>query len=341
MKNETNWTAQQEAQVLEPYTYLYSNPGKDIRSTIIYAFNEWLRVDEENLRIVLQAVEMLHTASLLIDDVEDRSELRRGERAAHLVYGEASTINSANYIYFSAMALLRRTRNPDVIQIFEEEILNLHRGQGLELYWRDRCGLLPSFLSPSEEEYISMVNNKTGGLLRMAIRLMQALSPIPTKTDYVPLANMLGILFQIRDDYMNLASTQYCKEKGFCEDLTEGKFSFPIIHGILKRDLRSSRLREILLLKTDDVRLKVEACDIMRALGSLKYTVKVVQQLDRICRKEVQTLCGNTSLIKILDRLCIESDNTDIDDTIPLEHDLLCKIQSHLSNGHSSSLEVA
>lgn len=320
MKIPTNWTHTQEAQVLQPYTYLYSNPGKDIRSTLIQAFNAWAQVEDDKLSIVLQAVEMLHTASLLIDDVEDRSELRRGQMAAHLKFGEASTINAANYVYFSAMALLRSTHNDEVISIYEEEILNLHRGQGLELYWRDTCGRESA--CPTQEEYIGMVNNKTGGLLRMAIRLMQALSiqhhGRQKCHDLVPLANMVGILFQIRDDYMNLASTQYCREKGFCEDLTEGKFSFPIIHGILYRGPRSARLAEILMLKTDDVGLKMEACEILRTSGSLEYTVKVVNQLDATCRQEIEQLGGNAELVKILERLRISGDGSEISETIAL-----------------------
>ena len=54
-------------------------------------------------------------------------------------------------------------------------------------------------------------------------------------SDYVPLVNLIGILFQIRDDYQNLQDTTYTNNKGLCEDITEGKFSFPIIHAILAR----------------------------------------------------------------------------------------------------------
>ena len=88
-----------------------------------------------------------------------------------------------------------------------------------------------------------MVNNKTGGLLRLAVRLLHAES-VETR-DLIPLANLVGVLFQIRDDYMNLASANYTKEKGFCEDLTEGKFSFPVIHSILQTttEFGGSRLK--------------------------------------------------------------------------------------------------
>ena len=109
----------------------------------------------------------------------------------------------------------------------------------MDLYWRD------SLTCPTEQEYVEMVNNKTGGLLRLAVKLMQACSSSTTYChylcdeltgrDYVPLVNLIGILFQIRDDYQNLQDTQYTNNKGLCEDITEGKFSFPIVHAILSR----------------------------------------------------------------------------------------------------------
>lgn len=74
-----------------------------------------------------------------------------------------------------------------------------------------------------------MILDKTGGLFRMAVGLMQCFSS--NDEDYTELVNLMAIYFQVRDDLINLANTKYHKHKSFCEDLTEGKFSFPIIHG--------------------------------------------------------------------------------------------------------------
>jgi geranylgeranyl diphosphate synthase type 3 len=87
---------------------------------------------------------------------------------AHSIFGTAQTINSANYVYFLALQELQKLNNPAAIDIYTEELLNLHRGQGLDLFWRD------TLTCPTEEEYLEMVDNKTGGLFRLAVKLMQA-----------------------------------------------------------------------------------------------------------------------------------------------------------------------
>lgn len=86
---------------------------------------------------------------------------------AHSIFGIAQTINSANYAYFLAQQELYKLEDPRAFEIFTEELLSLHRGQGMDLYWRD------SLVCPNEEDYLTMVHNKTGGLFRVAIRLMQ------------------------------------------------------------------------------------------------------------------------------------------------------------------------
>ena len=134
-----------------------------------------------------------------IDDIQDGSSLRRGQASAHTIYGVAQTINSANHAYFLAQKeLLSLGEAPNMVKIFNEEMVNLHRGQGMDIYWRD------TLMTPTEDEYFLMISNKTGGLFRLAIRLMQAVSKC--HLDLVPLADVLGLIFQIQDDYLNLAS---------------------------------------------------------------------------------------------------------------------------------------
>ncbi|KIO18432.1 hypothetical protein M407DRAFT_16246 [Tulasnella calospora MUT 4182] len=295
--------------LLEPHTYISSMPGKDIRGKMIEAFNLWLHVPEETLATIAKVVGMLHNASLLMDDVEDDSQLRRGIPVAHKIYGIPQTINSANYVYFLAYQELFKLRERDrqsgdippkveLDRMVTEELMNLHRGQGLDLFWRD------TLTCPTEEQYIAMVNNKTGGLFRLAIKLMMAKST--SDVDYVPLVNLIGVYFQIRDDYMNLQSSEYTDNKGYCEDLTEGKFSFPIVHSV-RADTSNRQILNVLSKRPGTPTMKRYAVNYMRdRTASFEYTRGVLDKLDQQARAEVARLGGNPKLEAILDALQVK-----------------------------------
>ncbi|GAA5923387.1 farnesyltranstransferase [Sporobolomyces koalae] len=298
------WAPPQEQILVEPYTYLASIPGKEVRSALIGSFNEWMQCQDNDLEIVKKVVGMLHTASLLMDDVEDDSHLRRGMPVAHKIYGIPQTINSANYVYFLALQEVQRIRpSREGIRIEEtvtEELLNLHRGQGMDLFYRE------NLVVPTEQEYIEMVNNKTGGLFRIAIKLMMAASPQDPPRDYVPLANLIGIIFQIRDDYVNLQSVEYANNKGFCEDFSEGKFSFPIVHAI-RADQSNRQILNILRERPSSPGPKTYAVSYMnRKTNSFAYTRQVLRKLTAQAFAEVQRLGGNPGVEAILKKLEVE-----------------------------------
>jgi geranylgeranyl diphosphate synthase, type III len=227
---------------------------------------------------------MLHTSSLLIDDIQDNSMLRRGRPVAHNIFGVAQTINAGNYVYFLALQELQKLPCETVqqaMEIYTTEMLYLHRGQGMDLYWRD------TLTCPTEEDYLEMVSNKTGGLFRLAVKLMQSQSP--TTFDCLPLAEVLGQAFQIADDYKNLANQDYTQKKGLCEDLTEGKFSFPIIHSI-RSNPQNRELLHILAQRPTDVDIKRYAVRYMESTGSLDYTRDHVAGLLVRAKAEAQAI---------------------------------------------------
>ncbi|KAF2665159.1 terpenoid synthase [Microthyrium microscopicum] len=317
-----SWSSEKEKVLLGPFEYLYGQPGKDIRGQLVSAFNEWLQVPEDKLAVITKVVGMLHTASLLVDDVEDSSLLRRGEPVAHNIFGVPQVINSANYVYFLALQELSTLNNPLCIQIFTEELLNLHRGQGMDLFWRD------TLTCPTEADYLEMVSNKTGGLFRLAIKLMEAESttlrksgstalqdttsvpkesPATAGADQtqantsakstssaseltcVPLTTTIGLLFQILDDLLNLCSTTYHSRKGLAEDLTEGKFSFPVVHAI-RAQPSNLVLLNVLRQRTQDIEVKRYAVDYLEKCGSFEYTRRVIAELERKAIKEIGRL---------------------------------------------------
>lgn len=145
----------------------------------------------------------------------------------------------------------------------------------MDLFWRD------NLQCPTEEEYLEMVSNKTGGLFRLAIKLMMAESSIQDPTpDCLPLVQTISLYFQILDDLLNLSSVLYTERKGVAEDLTEGKFSFPVIHAI-KAEPTNMELINILRMKTNDLEVKKYAIGYMEKMGSFEYTKQILSQLEK------------------------------------------------------------
>lgn len=287
-------------QLWDPYRYLEGIPGKGLRVTHIQAFNTLLQAPEKVVENITWLVERLHNVSLLLDDIEDHAVLRRGRPVAHTIYGIPRTINTASYVMIRTLHEACGVF-PECQEVLFEELMALHEGQGMELYWRDM------HICPSEEEYKTMVFNKTGGLYRLAVKLLQGYSP-HKGLNLVNIADMFGILYQIQDDLLNLSSERYKKNKGFAEDISEGKYSFPVIHCL---DNRSStpavELAGILKEHTNDVELKERALNILIETGSIAYTQKTIARYYYQALKEIDdlNLPDSEPLKKLLDKLIV------------------------------------
>lgn len=209
-----------------PAHYISSMPSKGIRSALIDSLNVWLHVPPTAIKTITAVVNALHNASLILDDLEDNSPLRRGFPAAHIIFGQAQSINSANFMFVRAVQEAAQNLKPATLTAVLEELEGLYFGQSWDLYWKH------NLTYPSEAEYVNMVDHKTGGMFRMLLRMMQAEQVVAERPlvslDFERLTLLFGRFFQIRDDYMNFG--HYASQKGLCEDLDEGKFSYPIVY---------------------------------------------------------------------------------------------------------------
>ncbi|KAJ6535535.1 terpenoid synthase [Mycena capillaripes] len=297
---------------LQPFTYTTTNPGKGRRDAFLRAFanSQWISVPEAVIASVSKVVLMLHQASLMrvqLDDIEDSSLLRRGLPAAHQIYGVPRTVNAATYLFCLVHQELYHLRsacrgNHDLSLILTDELIQAHHGQSMELVWRD------SLCCPTEAEYIEMVQGKTGALLRLGVRLLIACSATDVENDYMPLVNLLGVHYQIRDDFMNLRSSDYFATKGFAEDIEEGKFSFPIVHGI-RTDMSNHEILNILQQRPTTPTLKKHVTAYLESqTKSFDYTLSVLDALEVEIRRQIESFGGNVALMGIVDSLHVDHD---------------------------------
>lgn len=179
-------------------------------------------------------------------------------------------------------------------------MLELHHGQGMEIWWRD------NFVSPSEDEYRQMVMRKCGGLFHLSVRLMQLFAPMEIRHNFNfdRLCQLLALFFQIRDDFCNLMSKEYENNKSYCEDITEGKFSFPILHAVNTRET-DTRIIHILKQRTQDLELKRYCVQLLEEFGSIEYTRQICDDLAKQIFDEIDALGGNNYLENLIQELSI------------------------------------
>ncbi|KAJ5027551.1 isoprenoid synthase domain-containing protein [Bipolaris maydis] len=277
--------------LMGPINYIASMPSKGVRSMLVESFNLWLKVPESSMRVIEKIVADLHNASLILDDIEDDSDLRRGQMATHLVFGQAQAINSANFMFVRAVREASGMKNEVAVPLLLHGLERMYQGQALDLYWKH------AMICPSISEYLHMVDCKTGGLFRMLLQLAKSESTVsyPSSLDLDTIVLLFGHFFQIRDDYMNLCSAEYGKQKGSCEDLDEGKFSYPLIQLFdLLPECKDEVLGILRLSRRPNQKLpehaKQQILNLIHASGAMDATRSFLRTLEGKIDEEIKKL---------------------------------------------------
>ena len=193
-------------------------------------------------------VEFPHNGSLIVDDIEDNSDMRRGLPAVHTLYGQDTAINTGNFLYFLPLILLENPLVEDEIRLrmygyYGEALRRLHLGQGLDIQWhRDQD------FFPEKGAYLQMCRFKTGSLARLAGQAGAAAAGVPEEeAEFLGgLWETLGVAFQIADDVTNLTRGNPGKNRG--DDIVEGKKSLPVLLAAAASPDNRKRLGEIFRL---------------------------------------------------------------------------------------------
>ena len=204
-----------------------SRGGTRIRPVLAIACAEATGGTEEKALPYALAIELFHNFTLIHDDIEDNSPIRRGKPTLHEKFGLPVAINAGDALYTVVWSsLLSRNLPPEKFQeaakILVRGFSAVVEGQGTELEWY-RTGKF----DVSEEEYFRMAGGKTGSLIGISCEMgaFSANAPAKTREALRVFGEKIGLAFQIRDDVLNLTAdpSKYKKEIG--EDIKEGKRS--------------------------------------------------------------------------------------------------------------------
>jgi geranylgeranyl pyrophosphate synthase len=242
--------------------------------------------------------EVIHNGTLMVDDVEDSSEFRRGKPCTYKIYGLDIAVNAGNAMYY--LPLLPLIKNKEkiskeklckVYEIYVQEMISLSLGQAMDISWHKGIANADKL---EERDYLQMCAYKTGTLARMSAKIAAVLADANEElTDKIGhFAESIGIAFQMQDDILDLTGEEFAEKKGGRgQDITEGKRSLIVIHTLKVADAKDrKRLIEILNMHTSDQKLKDEAIKIMEKYGSINYAKDFARKIVKESWKEVERL---------------------------------------------------
>jgi len=229
----------------ESISYALSNPGKRIRPTLVFLVGDFLGVEASRLESVAGAIELIHTYSLVHDDLPcmDDDDLRRGKPTLHKKFNESTAVLAGDALQTLAFNLILEDKNLDSAE--KQELLSdlakrigpegMVLGQNLDVEYEKK--------NPSFDEIMEMNRLKTGLLIEFSILSSFYLKGDLTK-DWYQLAKNIGISFQLIDDLLDLSETTEKIGKTAKKDLKNNKKTIPICFGIDKTNIEVDKFKE-------------------------------------------------------------------------------------------------
>jgi len=271
----------------EPIYEILDRGGKRWRSSLVLLIAEVFGKDHGIVRDFIPITELIHNGSLIVDDIEDKSEVRRGKPCLHLIYGGDVAINAGNAMYFWPLLILKQKKesmSPETLisgyEVCSEELLKLHFGQGMDIIWHNDKGEH----DPTIEQYLQMCAYKTGTLARLSAKLSALVCGASAEQVYAlgKFAETIGVAFQIQDDILNLVGEKFQESKGVGEDIHEGKRTLMVLHSFKNAaPADAKRLREILISHPplDDQKTIKEAIAIIQSSKSIDFARAYAKQM--------------------------------------------------------------
>jgi geranylgeranyl diphosphate synthase type II len=218
----------------QPMMYSLSAPGKRIRPILTLLTAEGFGIVPERAMSAALAVEVLHTFTLVHDDIMDNDTQRRGRSTVHVKWDDNTAILAGDGLMALAFRLLMETNVGRVQQMgfeFSQAMLEICEGQALDMEFEKR-------LDVSTADYLEMVSRKTGRLLGLACQLGALIASVDDSVaaDLNRFGIEIGQAFQIQDDLLELISDQENMGKSLDSDIAAGKKTYPLVLALTETD---------------------------------------------------------------------------------------------------------
>jgi len=284
--------------VAEPIWELLDRGGKRWRPALFLLICEALGEKPEDCLDFAIIPEVVHNGTLIVDDLEDSSELRREKPCTYKVFGVDIAVNAGNAMYYLPLLPLieKKASLPaetlrDIYEVYVQEMINLSLGQAMDITWHRGIADADNL---DEEDYLQMCAYKTGTLARMSAKISAVLAGASKELveKLGSYAESIGVAFQMQDDVLDLTGQEFAKKKGGVgQDITEGKRTLMVIHTLENAsEAERARLIEILNMHTSDQTLRDEAIALMQKYHAIEHVTRTASRIVEESWSEVDKL---------------------------------------------------
>jgi len=281
------------AMIRQVAEYIIAGGGKRLRPALLLLTAQACGYRGVHHHTLAAVVEMIHTATLLHDDVVDESSLRRGHATANAMFGNAASVLVGDFLYSRAFQLMVATDSVAVLKILADATNVIAEGEVLQL-------LNSGDPDVDEHNYLAVIRRKTAKLFEAAARLGAVLGDAgPEIEDSLARYGMhLGTAFQLIDDVLDYTGDDAAMGKNAGDDLAEGKPTLPLI-----RALRTGSPEDVVLIRSALENRNIgefkAVLSVLRRTGALEYARACAETESRLASGCLATL-PSTSYREVL-----------------------------------------
>jgi octaprenyl-diphosphate synthase len=262
--------------------HLRAGGGKRIRPALLLLSAKLFPHDERSAVRLGAVVEIIHTATLVHDDIIDEAKTRRGRPAANTQWGNSKCVLAGDWLYMQAFKIAVQERNFRVLDLLIDLTQQMVEGELLQMEKLGKCISL--------EEHLDLIFRKTACLFSASMRLGAVLGKATEgqETRLGEYGRHLGLAFQIVDDALDLTASEEVLGKPVASDLREGKVTMAVIHALERCTPAERKLVEAVLEERALVSVQHgEILNMLNRYGSIQYAYDEAAHHAEAARKAI------------------------------------------------------
>ncbi|UNK21253.1 polyprenyl synthetase family protein [Paenibacillus sp. N3/727] len=272
-----------DQQLTETSLHLLKAGGKRLRPVFVLMGGKFGNYDIDKLKYIAVPLELIHSASLVHDDVIDDADMRRGKPTVKSKWDNRIAMYTGDYIYGKALTLTTNLNNPEIHRILSKAMVEMSIGEMEQIRDFFNC-------NQDVRRYLLRIRRKTSMLIAVSCQLgaMAAQADRVVSSSMYRFGYNVGMAFQIQDDLLDLCGTEKQIGKPPGSDMRQGNITLPVIYALQEPELRQRLLKEI-----ERIHALNGQCDVSEAVGMIRSSTGIARSeelADRYIRKALDAL---------------------------------------------------